>query len=90
MLEKVWGDYFEILYTGTFKSRTDLTWKVVQANTTNKRIIVIPMDYGEEKIKEVAKNLYNLPYSKSVVQNVYFVYTDNFDDAAIISVLENF
>jgi len=90
LTEKVWGDNFEILYTGTFKTRPDLVWKILQASITNKRIIVIPMEYGEAKIKNVVENVYGFQFVKSVVQNNYFIYMDNLPDEVIINVLHNY
>ena len=86
---KVFGDYFRIKLSGNSTKRPELSWYLlyVDDDTT---IVVIPADYGDDTLKQLLTNVYQYPFAKSIVDNMYYVTVKGYSDQEIIAVLNQF
>ena len=83
----VLGDSFSIIKQGMFKS-INVSWYVLEAGT-EQRIVVIPVSYGEDKIRNLLETRYLYNFAKDPMTNNFYVNVKNIPDEAIYNELNN-
>jgi len=86
------GDEYEILSSGHFSTKKNLTWFILNYNNSeDTHIVAIPMEYGESSIIDIFNREfleYDYPLFKSVAsEHIYFL-VNNADILTIENVLK--